>query len=207
MLGSIDCMHYEWGKFPVAWRGQFTRGDHSYPTIMLEDVASYDNWIWHAYFGVAEANNDLNVLHATPLFNSMLIDELPDIPYILTVSRGILVQLIKKRTYFSKKQASARQDVERTFGILQGPWHILQQPARTYKIKAIQRIMHCCIILHNMIVEDNGYNIAENLKVYEQAVNMQTSWIDRCDPYKRRTKELRDIEVHDGLRFDLAEHH
>ncbi|XP_071729362.1 uncharacterized protein [Rutidosis leptorrhynchoides] len=65
MLGSIDCMHWAWAKCPVAWRGQFMRGDHSHPTIMLEAVASYDNWIWHAYFGVAGLNYDLNVLNTS----------------------------------------------------------------------------------------------------------------------------------------------
>ena len=50
MLGSLDCMHWRWGNCPVAWKGQFTRGDYKVPTIMLEAVASYDRWIWHAFF-------------------------------------------------------------------------------------------------------------------------------------------------------------
>ncbi|XP_071726954.1 uncharacterized protein [Rutidosis leptorrhynchoides] len=83
MLGSIDCMHWVWGKWPVAWQGQFKRGDHSHPTIMLEAVASYDNWIWHAYFGVAGSNNDINVLNTSPLFESILNDNFPDIPYVI----------------------------------------------------------------------------------------------------------------------------
>ncbi|XP_071715294.1 uncharacterized protein [Rutidosis leptorrhynchoides] len=43
MMGSIDCMHWAWGKCPVAWKCKFTRGDHKVSTIMLEAVASYDN--------------------------------------------------------------------------------------------------------------------------------------------------------------------
>ncbi|XP_071740255.1 uncharacterized protein [Rutidosis leptorrhynchoides] len=83
MLGSIDFMHWVWGKCPVAWQGQFKRGDHSHPTIMLEAVASYDNWICHAYFGVVGSNNDINVLNTSPLFESMLNDNFPDIPYVI----------------------------------------------------------------------------------------------------------------------------
>ncbi|GJY88354.1 ALP1-like protein isoform X1 [Tanacetum coccineum] len=49
----IDCMHWEWKNCPKAWHGQFGRGDKKYPTILLEAVASYDLWIWHAFFGVA----------------------------------------------------------------------------------------------------------------------------------------------------------
>nr|GEV36389.1 hypothetical protein [Tanacetum cinerariifolium] len=40
MLGSIDCMHWEWKKCPMSWQGQYGRGDKKYPTIMLEAVAS-----------------------------------------------------------------------------------------------------------------------------------------------------------------------
>ena len=42
MLGSIDCMHWEWKNFPVAWKNQFCRDDHCNPTIILEVVASQD---------------------------------------------------------------------------------------------------------------------------------------------------------------------
>ncbi|XP_071688070.1 uncharacterized protein [Rutidosis leptorrhynchoides] len=45
MLGIIDCMHWEWRNCPVVLKGQYTRGDHKKPTLMLEAVASYDFWI------------------------------------------------------------------------------------------------------------------------------------------------------------------
>ncbi|GJZ59463.1 ALP1-like protein [Tanacetum coccineum] len=48
---------------------------------MLEAVASYDLWIWHAFFGVAGANNDLTVLNNSPLFDDLLDDIPPVVPY------------------------------------------------------------------------------------------------------------------------------
>jgi hypothetical protein len=33
------------------------------PTIVLEDVASRDLWIWHAFFDLLGFHNDINVLH------------------------------------------------------------------------------------------------------------------------------------------------
>ena len=49
MIGSIDCMHWEWEKCPTAWHGQY-RGHFKKPTIFLEAIASYDLRIWHAFF-------------------------------------------------------------------------------------------------------------------------------------------------------------
>ncbi|KAH1189881.1 hypothetical protein GmHk_20G057563 [Glycine max] len=45
MLGSIDCMHWEWKNCLVALWGQYHRGDHHKLTIILEVVASQDLWI------------------------------------------------------------------------------------------------------------------------------------------------------------------
>ena len=45
MLGSIECMHWQWRNCPVGWAGQFTRGDIKHPTIIVEVVASHDRWI------------------------------------------------------------------------------------------------------------------------------------------------------------------
>nr|KAJ0196900.1 hypothetical protein LSAT_V11C700370060 [Lactuca sativa] len=56
-------------------RGQFTRGDHGVPTVILEAVVAQDLWFCHAFFVMAEFNNDLNVLQASPLFNNILQEE------------------------------------------------------------------------------------------------------------------------------------
>ncbi|GJS29875.1 ALP1-like protein [Tanacetum coccineum] len=140
MLGSIDCMHWEWRNCPKAWHGQFARGDKKYPTIMLEAVASYDLWIWHAFFGVAGANNDLTVLNNSPLFDDLLDDIAPVAPFEcngVTFEKGyyladdiypqwssfvksFTVANSEKNALFKRKQESARKDVERAFGVLQG---------------------------------------------------------------------------------------
>ncbi|XP_071704251.1 uncharacterized protein [Rutidosis leptorrhynchoides] len=197
MLCSIDCMHWVWGKCPVAWQGQFKRGDHSHPTIMLEAVASYDNWIWHAYFGVAGSNNDINVLNTSPLFESRLNDNFPDIPYVINgveYKRGYYLadEIYPQWASFVKAYSSVADPKSKYFSRKQS--------------KAIQRIMYACIIMHNMIVEDNRFNISENNWVYEPVQSMQNTWYDRCEEYKARTKELHDREVHEHLRDDLVEH-
>ncbi|KAJ0429180.1 putative harbinger transposase-derived protein [Helianthus annuus] len=68
MLGSLDCTHFVWRMCPTELRGQYMRGDHQYPTVMLEAVASQDLWIWHAFCGPAGSQNDINVLQQSPLF-------------------------------------------------------------------------------------------------------------------------------------------
>nr|GEW08175.1 hypothetical protein [Tanacetum cinerariifolium] len=82
MLGSIDCMHWEWVKCPESWHGQFGRVIKKYPTTMLEVVASQDLWIWHAFFGVAGANNDLTFLNTSPLFDELLDDIAHVVPFL-----------------------------------------------------------------------------------------------------------------------------
>ncbi|KAL6142915.1 hypothetical protein ACLB2K_061190 [Fragaria x ananassa] len=44
MIGSIDCMHWQWKNCPSCWGGEYSGRKHI-PTIILEAVASYDTWI------------------------------------------------------------------------------------------------------------------------------------------------------------------
>lgn len=44
MIGSINCMHWEWKNFPVAWKGQF-QGRDIISTLVLEAVDDRDLWI------------------------------------------------------------------------------------------------------------------------------------------------------------------
>ncbi|XP_072087125.1 uncharacterized protein [Arachis hypogaea] len=72
MLGSIDCMHWQWKNYPKAWKGMYMSGYRGVATIVLEVVASSDLWIWHAFFGVSCSNNDINMLDRSPVFDDIL---------------------------------------------------------------------------------------------------------------------------------------
>nr|GEV12551.1 hypothetical protein [Tanacetum cinerariifolium] len=181
MFGSIDC--------------QYGRGDKKYPTIMLEVVASQDLWIWHAFYGIAGVNNDINVLDNSPLFDDLLDDLAHVVLYVVNgveyrngyyLADGIypewasFVKLFTvatdpKHAYFKQRQESARKDVERAFGVLQGRWGLIQQPTRAYKVNTLRRIMYAGIIMHNMILEDQNMSIVDLNHVYSNpARSMQT---------------------------------
>ena len=67
MLGSIDCMHWEWKNCPASWKASFQKKLYKVPTIILEAVASYDLWIWHAFFGLPGSLNNINAVSYTHL--------------------------------------------------------------------------------------------------------------------------------------------
>ncbi|XP_033131877.1 uncharacterized protein LOC103829873 [Brassica rapa] len=140
MVGSIDCMHWEWKNCPTAWKGQYSRGSGK-PTIVLEAVASYDLWIWHAFFG---------------------------------------------------------------------------PPALFWDKVKIGKIMRACIILHNMIVEDerDGYT-QFHLSEFQHAEDNGSSHVDLnfstdipsnvANMMGVRTR-IRDRQMHEQLKADLVEH-
>ncbi|XP_008230763.1 PREDICTED: uncharacterized protein LOC103329998 [Prunus mume] len=80
MIGSIDCMHWQWKNYPTALQGDY-RNRKGQKSIILEAIASFDTWVWHAFFGVAGAQNDLNVLGQSPVFNDVLRGQGPNITY------------------------------------------------------------------------------------------------------------------------------
>ncbi|GJX00982.1 ALP1-like protein [Tanacetum coccineum] len=94
-----------------------------------------------------------------------------------------------KHTYFKQRQESARKDVERAFGVLQGRWGLIQQPARAYEVNTLRRIMYAGIIMHNMILEDQNMSVVDWKHVYSNpARSLQTVWIDRCQTQRRKAK-------------------
>jgi hypothetical protein len=63
------------------------------PTIVLEAVASYNLWIWHAYFGLPGSHNDINVLDQSPIFWNIVNGVAPKCEYTInsnTYTQGLL---------------------------------------------------------------------------------------------------------------------
>ncbi|XP_020263138.1 uncharacterized protein LOC109839117 [Asparagus officinalis] len=138
MIGSIDCMHWQWKNCPKAWQGQFTSGHKGTATVILEAVASYNLWIWHAFLGLPGSLNDINVLDRSPVFDDIESGEAPRVNFTVNgreynlayyLADGIypkwpvFVQSVQmpqgnKHQFFAKQQESCRKDVERAFGVL-----------------------------------------------------------------------------------------
>ncbi|XP_048595740.1 putative nuclease HARBI1 isoform X1 [Brassica napus] len=230
MIGSIDCMHWQWKNCPTAWKGQYTRGSGK-PTIVLEAVASQDLWIWHAFFGLPGTLNDINVLDRSPVFDDILQGRAPKVKFKVNnhtyrmayyLTDGIypnwatFIQSIRlpqgpKAELFAERQESTRKDVERAFGVLQARFAIVKNPVLVWDKEKIGQIMKTCVILHNMIVEDErgGYTLTDT----SQFESGETS---RSSKVKSRTSfnvgnmlgirnDLRDSEKHDRLKADLVE--
>ncbi|XP_006645484.1 putative nuclease HARBI1 [Oryza brachyantha] len=227
MLGSIDCMHWKWKNCPSAWQGMYS-GKSSEPTIVLEAVASEDLWIWHAFFGMPGSHNDINVLHRSPLFARLLEGQAPQVNYTINghnykmgyyladriyPSWATFVKTISepqgnKRKHFAQEQESARKAVERAFGVLQARFAIVRGPARFWYQETLQDIMTACIILHNMIVEnergeqDIDYNYDNE---GERVTPSHTSTPD-FDEFVRTHHDIRNRHTHSQLQEDLVEH-
>jgi hypothetical protein len=234
MLGSIDCMHWQWERCPVGWKGQFTRGDQKVPTLILEAVASHDLWIWHAFFGVAGSNNDINVLQQSSLFIRELKGQAPLVQYTVNGNqynqgyyladgiypewaifvKSISMPINDKDQEFANHQEGERKDIERAFGVLRRRWCILKRPARLHDKKQLENIIVACIILHNMIVEDEKKeDIEENLDLNEAAssaiVEQPEFSFGESIPFERvleNQSDLQDRTTYLKLKKDLVEH-
>ncbi|XP_048501295.1 uncharacterized protein LOC125497681 [Beta vulgaris subsp. vulgaris] len=82
MMGCIDCMHWRWKVCPTQFKGMYS-GRPGKPTLILEAIASYDLWFWHAFFGTPGRCNDINVLDRSPFFNDVFEGRAPPVNYVV----------------------------------------------------------------------------------------------------------------------------
>ena len=231
MLGSIDCMHWKWKNCPTAWKGQYTGHSHE-PTLILEAVASYDCWIWHAFFGLLVSHNDINVLEHSSVIMELAQRCAPPMNYSINghdytmgyyLADGIYPQwsifvktistpLEAKKKHFTRVQEACRKDVECAFGILQARFSIVRRPVCFWDEATFNDIMKACIILHNMIIEDerdpNGVQQDDD---YEQVFESIPSLVSReptieVQNFIQSYIRIRNRETHSQLQNDLVEH-
>ena len=123
---------------------------------------------------MARSHNDINVLQRSPVFARFAEGNSPLVNFIInghnydkgyylgdethpqwtTIVKTIPNLAGEKRKRFSQEQESARKDVECAFGVLQSRWGIVRYPARTWSMKKPWEVTTACVIMHNMIIED-----------------------------------------------------
>ncbi|XP_073120673.1 uncharacterized protein [Henckelia pumila] len=204
MLGSIDCMHWAWKNYPAAWVGQYQR-----------------------------CKNDINVLERSNLFLNFAKGEAPLVQFEVNrneynmgyyLADGIYPSwaafvktiprpLSQKHKIFARYQDGVRKDVERAFGVLQERWHIVRGSFRLWDPIDQDYIMKTCIILHNMIVEDEREDILEDHDFpTRDDEHVPPNVVPSRDPtvefnaFLERRVSIRNRELHRNLQKDLIEH-
>jgi Plant transposon protein len=71
ILGLLDCMHIGWENCPLAWQGDF-QGKEVSSTIVLEAMADFNLWIWHAVFDFAGSLYDINIWEPSLLLKTFV---------------------------------------------------------------------------------------------------------------------------------------
>lgn len=228
MIGSIDCMHWEWGACPVGWHGQFI-GHKGRPTVILEAVATKDLRIWHAFFGMAGSNNDLNVLDRSPVFDDLANGRTHPVEFMVnghSYDMGYYLAdkiypdwatLVKTNSHpvnakdstFATAQESVRKDVERAFGVLRSKFRIIQQCGRLWSPHDMNTIMRACIILHNMCIEaerDQGIDEHEFDDPSDPPIPTERN-VAPINEFMAAYRKLQDKPTSLQLQQDLIEHH
>ena len=114
---------------------------------------------------------------------------------------------------FAKVQEVTRKDVERDFGVLQARFAIVKNPALSLDKEKIGKIMRACIILHNMIVENErgGYTLYDTSE-FEEGDSTRSSHVKHINNMSSHfgnmlglLNQVRDRRTHEELKNDLIE--
>jgi hypothetical protein len=114
---------------------------------------------------------------------------------------------------FAQHQEGARKDVERAFGVLQARFAILRNPGRMWERETLAEIMYTCIILHNMIVEDERDDYVVRYDLDFEPGNeviplegLEHGPIHGFNMVLEAHAAIRDRPTHRRLKGDLIEH-
>ena len=186
---------------------------------LLEAVASQDP---------LDTMNDLNILDRSPVCDEIINGNAPevnfhvngreyDLAYYLAdgiyPKWAIFIQSIRlpqgpKHCLFAKHQEFVRKDVERAFGVLQARFAVVRNPSNLWDKNKIGNIMRACIILHNMIVEDERDSYT-NASEFQQGEDVDPTFVVKrttnLGTTVGRRAEVWNTQCHQQLKEDLIE--
>ncbi|CDF36381.1 unnamed protein product [Chondrus crispus] len=194
-LDCLDCASWEWDKCPVGWQGMY-KGKDKKPVCRMEVICDDRLYIWHVMFGSPGSKNDINIMHQSPLFNSIRTGAWPPIrpetevagmkldwyyyftdgiyPQYRILMSSISEPVTKKEKLYSSYQEGTRKAVERVFGVLFQRFRLLYQPSRLWYKEDMNSIVRACCILHNNIVKSrlHTYNGTAALRFTDEETTL-----------------------------------
>jgi Plant transposon protein len=176
-LGSWDCKHFVWKNCPMRLAGQHKgHAEGGKKTLILEALADHRRYLWQVNFGEPGCLNDINILDKSTIVGALMSSEfsIKTQPYEINgnvrdwmyfLVDGIYPEwsifvssytnpIDPKKKLFAIYQERVRKDIECAFGILVQRFHILHRPLRGWYQEDIVQVLHTCVILHNMVVEE-----------------------------------------------------
>jgi hypothetical protein len=209
LLGCLDCTYAFWKSCPKAWQGSYKRTE-SKPLIVLEAVADYRLFLWHAMYGYTGTLNDTTILSLSPLMSRLTdgtfhqVEEAGVIPFEIMDEaftkvfflvggiypsysrfvRGIKEPATRKEKNYTSWQEGARKDAERAFGVQKNTCQFLDRPILLHGQKDISNRVISCLLLHNILVAD---------KVMHEG-STSYNCRERYDPSKGALAALDDVE-------------
>jgi hypothetical protein len=178
------------------------------------------------------SNNDLNVVDRSPLVGELLKGEASKTSFVVNGKKydgsyllcdgiypswPIFIKTIslpqgEKHKHFAKMQESVRKDVERCFGVLQARFAILANPCRLWSQEMMYTVWNACIILHNMIIEDERdmsdldqdylFESFDRTRFAQESQRPTFTYDDLCTAMVK----AQDQNMHFQLRNDIVDH-
>ncbi|KAI3448386.1 hypothetical protein Pfo_005051 [Paulownia fortunei] len=164
MLGSLDSMNWRWKNCPTTW----------------EDNIQVEVDLRPLFSNLYNSSRALCYLRKKINMGYYLVDGIypkwSTFVQIIHDPRGL-----KKKKYFAMKQEACKKDVERAFEVLQSQFAIVAILMSFWRKKCyLHDIMTACIIMHNMIVEN--------------------------EQFLARYRQIKDKKTHIALRNALIDH-
>ncbi|XP_047318570.1 uncharacterized protein LOC124921907 [Impatiens glandulifera] len=200
MLGSIDCMHWRWKNCPTAWKGSDNDINVLERSNVFCEITSGESY--HVNYYINGHNYNMGYYLADGIYP----------PWAIFV-KLIPLPMNQKTKHFTVAQESARKDVERKFGVLQARFAIVRGPTRYFDRETLNKIMLACIIMHNMIVEDEReLHPQPDIFEYEQVSEsppipiVSRTQTPKLMNFIQSLLKIRDRVMHSQIQKDLVEH-
>ena len=183
-VGSVDCVHVGWDKCPSQYHNMYS-GKEGFPSIAYEVICTARKFIQSVSVGHPGSRNDKHIVRTDDSVMELLqgngwlqskswkafgLDG-RQVPFfcvylicaggyhrwpclISPVKAGVPGSAVMK---WSAKVESVRKDIEGVFGILKVRFKFLKNFNSLHKQSAIDDAFVTCCILHNMLLESDGW--------------------------------------------------